>query len=322
MAERVLVCILGQTRAHELTWEGFRKNVLAELGADLALSIGVDENYEISNPFHRYAKFHWTVPEFDNYRDAFNQVSSHLGSDDKWLVLKKMKGNWLGGVDGIIGSGGILIYYRWLMLKNIVENGLIREYDRFIVTRSDYYYWSPHPPLDILDSNFIWIPYGEDSLGLTDRHLIVSRQDLAISVDIISDILKNPMKLYKQMLRFSNWSLERYMYLHFRNHGLLRRIKRYPYIMATVRGPDDGATINWGEFDPEEGLIVKYFGELESARQYRNILTDGEAWRRFYVEGGFSGMNEVTPKPFRSYERPSRHLRWMVRVALDKLGLV
>ncbi len=36
---KTLVCIIGQTRAHEITWNSFNKYVLKSLDADLALCV-------------------------------------------------------------------------------------------------------------------------------------------------------------------------------------------------------------------------------------------------------------------------------------------
>ena len=49
--KKTLVCIIAQTRSHEVTWDKFEKNLLNELNADLALCIGVTENYNFNNPF-------------------------------------------------------------------------------------------------------------------------------------------------------------------------------------------------------------------------------------------------------------------------------
>ena len=44
---KTLVCIIAQTRSHEVTWDNFKKNVLDELHADLALCIGINKDYLI-----------------------------------------------------------------------------------------------------------------------------------------------------------------------------------------------------------------------------------------------------------------------------------
>ena len=57
MSSRTLVIILSETRASELTFENFKKNVLEQLNADLCVCIGVKQNYDYTNPFYRTAKY-------------------------------------------------------------------------------------------------------------------------------------------------------------------------------------------------------------------------------------------------------------------------
>ena len=42
---KTLVCIIAQTRGYEVTWKNFKKNVLDELNADLAVCIGTTKKY-------------------------------------------------------------------------------------------------------------------------------------------------------------------------------------------------------------------------------------------------------------------------------------
>src|SRR5205807_8981737 len=66
---KTLVIIFGETRGHELTYENIEKNLINAVGADtdLALCIGVHENYNYGNPFYRNAKYKFTYPEpFDS----------------------------------------------------------------------------------------------------------------------------------------------------------------------------------------------------------------------------------------------------------------
>ena len=47
---KTLVIILSETRAHELTFDNFKKNVIDELNADLCLCIGIKPDYDYNNP--------------------------------------------------------------------------------------------------------------------------------------------------------------------------------------------------------------------------------------------------------------------------------
>ena len=50
---RTLVIVLSETRASELTFDSFKKNVIDELNADLCVCIGINPNYDYNNPFYK-----------------------------------------------------------------------------------------------------------------------------------------------------------------------------------------------------------------------------------------------------------------------------
>ena len=77
--EKTLVCIIAQTRSYEVTWKNFKINVLDNLNADLALCIGVTENYNYDNPFWKNADYKWKIDEFgDDYAPAFDQIQNEI----------------------------------------------------------------------------------------------------------------------------------------------------------------------------------------------------------------------------------------------------
>merc|ERR1712079_362852 len=61
--ERVLVVVLGQTRAWNAAWPSFKSNVLDYLGGDLAVCVGVGFDYSNQNPYWQHAKYRFTVLE-------------------------------------------------------------------------------------------------------------------------------------------------------------------------------------------------------------------------------------------------------------------
>lgn len=82
-----------------------------------------------------------------------------------WREFLKIRGQILGGVKDSEhqhpGAAGILIFFRWFLLKKLTETDLISEYDRFVITRSDYVFQLPHPKLELLKDKYIWNPNGE-----------------------------------------------------------------------------------------------------------------------------------------------------------------
>jgi hypothetical protein len=69
---RTLVIVLSETRASELTFDNFKKNVLDELNADLCVCIGVRPYYDYNDPFYKLAKYKFLYDEPEDFGDAFD----------------------------------------------------------------------------------------------------------------------------------------------------------------------------------------------------------------------------------------------------------
>ena len=78
---KTLVIILSETRASELTFDSFKKNVLDELNADLCLCIGVKPDYDYNNPFYQTAKYKFVYDEPDDYGDAFEYAYNTISQN-------------------------------------------------------------------------------------------------------------------------------------------------------------------------------------------------------------------------------------------------
>jgi len=285
--ERTLVCILAQTRAHALTWPSFKRNVLDALNADLALALCADETYDYANPFWQHARHRWAAPEYADFGDGFDEAQAWLtaaeGVEPKpWRPVLDVGGVWLGAIKAPNkqpGAGAVLIYIRWFLRHQIVLNGLLERYDRFVITRSDFIWACPHPPLSVLDPNCVWFPYGEFYGGLTDRHLVVSRDDVIALLSLIDEIVVRPDEMIARLGHSPNLNIESYIYLNLRWRGLLSRTRLFPYVMFTVRDTGDPTSWAAGTWNDEAGMTVKYPVEYESAKQWRDQIPDHAAWR-------------------------------------------
>lgn len=166
-------------------------------------------------------------------------------------------------------------------MHGLRQDGVLDRYDRFVVTRSDFVWPCPHPPLSVLDRGALWIPEGEDYGGLTDRHLVVSREDLATALGLIDDILLRPTELYEEMKHRDDWNPESFLAFHLARTGLLSRVKRFPYVMYTARGTRDApSTWSPGRFDPSVGHVIKYPSEFRSAQAYATVIRTRADWER------------------------------------------
>ena len=293
--EKVLVCLLASTRAHKLSFRSFKRQVLEELGGDLALALVVDRSYDYANPYWRHAKYRWTAPNFQDYGEAFDLAQRWLCqrrniTAPNWRSMLKIKGIWQGGIrstDPQLSASSILPFCRWLLLSNLQQDDILNRYDRFVITRSDFVWLGPHPPLSVLDRSAIWVPSGEDYGGLNDRHMVASRADVVSCLNMIEDILLRPDELYEEMKHRLYWNDEQFLAHHFARKGILQKVKRFPYVMYTARPVFDvNPTWSRGRYEPAVGHFVKYEKEFRDASNYVTMIrcrSDWEngAWRLF-----------------------------------------
>jgi hypothetical protein len=285
--ENVLVCMLAKTRAHRLTFPSFKRRVLDELNADLALALTIDEEYEYSNPFWQHARYRWTAPDFLDYGDAFDLAQRWLCQQRNvpqpdWRSMLRIKGHWQGRIqspDPQPSASSILTFCRWLLLHGLQQDNILDRYDRFVITRSDFVWLCPHPPLSILDCGAIWFPDGESYGGLSDRHLVASRTDVVNCLNVLEDIVLHPEQLYEEMKHQTNWNNEQVLAHHLGRKGLLQKVKLFPYVMYTARPVyDESPTWSRGYYEPAVRHYVKYQGEFRTARAFATIIRSRPDW--------------------------------------------
>ena len=279
--EKVLVIILAETRAHQHTFQRFRDNVLDVLSADLCVCVADNEFEDPSNPFYQHAKYVWKCPEYDDWGNAFDNAQLELGIEAPWRELLAVGDQWLGGVRGVgehPGSAAILLFFRWFLKQRLIQTKVVEDYDRFVITRSDFMHCLPHVPLSLLENESIWIPYGEDYGGYTDRHIVVNRRDVLEVLAITDSILSEPARLSEEMSHFNHWNLERFIQFAFARRGLTDRVSRYPYSMFAVR--EIGGRTRWstGKFNRHFGCYIKYRSEYKRFLRTRRYIRDEADW--------------------------------------------
>lgn len=281
MKQKTLVIVLGQARADKLTWASFKSNLLDELDADLALCIGDSPDNNDQNQYWANAIFRWTVPEYEDFGDGFDHIQlDRYGKITNWREILKVKDQWLGGIKGEgeqPGSAGLLIYFKAKLYDILMKEKMTQLYDRFIITRSDFIWEVPHPLVGRLNPANIWIPYGEFYWGVTDRHVVISKEYLKAYLDLIDPILKDTPKLIENMLAYNpkpNWNHEQYILFHLKSLNQASKIRFLPYMMFSVRGQSTQTRWSQGEFDPGLGCYVKYPHEKIRTALTKKYLTD------------------------------------------------
>jgi hypothetical protein len=289
--ERTLVCVLGQLRAHQKTWPGFKRLVLDELGADLALAIGSEPDQDTANPFWQHATHRWIFPEYQDFGEGFDDAQRWLAHAkgvalQQWRQVLAIGGNWLGGVEGPTtrqGGGAVVMFMRWFLLNRLVATGVLEQYDRFVITRSDFLWTAPHPPLSILRPDAVWIPEGEAHGGVTDRHIVVSRQDIAACLGLIDEVVLRPDTLLSEITA-SEMNLETFLAHCLRKHGALKRAHWFPYVMFLVATQTDTSRWSHGEWDEPLGVRIKYPFERQLAQAWEGKIENASDWQRLFAD--------------------------------------
>ena len=296
-----LVIILGETRASELTFDSFKKNVVDELHADVCVCIGVTPEYDYTDPFYQIAKYRFTYNEPDDYGDAFeyiyNRISANRSAHEYfptandcktplyWREFLKLHDQLFGGIvsdNQHPGSAGILLFCRWFLLQNLLENNLIDAYDKFIITRSDFIYQLPHPKVHMM-GDYIWVPDGEHYDGLVDRHAILSKRTIMHYLNIVDSMMLKSNQYFIKMKEYYQWNLERFIKFHLSEENVLHLVKEFPYVMYSVRNVNGSSRWAKGNFSHQLGYYIKYDTEYQKSTYYKNKLeTSGLTIDEFY----------------------------------------
>jgi hypothetical protein len=211
-----------------------------------------------------------------------------------WREFLKLKDQFLGGIKDKYnehpGSAGILIFFRWFLLKNLIDNDLIDKYDRFVITRSDFIYQLPHPKVERMNENYIWIPDCEGHGGYTDRHVVLSKTNIESYLNILNHfVIKSNEYFIKMKNKGNNWNLETLIKFHLEQNNILHLVKEFPYIMYSIRNINGTTRWSEGNFSNELGYFIKYNSEYEKSSYYKNKfehsgLTINEFYKNVYDE--------------------------------------
>ena len=241
---RTLVIVLGNVRGGTPAWKSMIREVLDPNMADLALLVGEGDP---SNPppertlLHDRAKYIWTVPEFDDWADAMEDIPD---SPPDWrerlfsMTNSSRRGNiLLGAAHNISGSGALVFMFRFYLSQKIVEYNLLSMYNRFVVTRSDHYYLCVHD-LSQFSNDYLWVPQGSDHFGICDRHFIASNETILSALDILPPLVRNP-EAYKIQLTTYPYNTERFLLLRWEQEGLAPLIQRFNRTLFLVSSSKD-----------------------------------------------------------------------------------
>ena len=300
MKNRTLVCVLAETRAHKLTWKSFKQHCLDALNADLAVCVEVGDHYDYNNPYWQHARYRWSTRPYADWGVAYDTVQDELRAGaappDNWRDILQVKDQWLGGVRGEgqhKGSAGILIYFRKYLFDRLREENLLDRYDRIIVTRSDFVWAAPHPPLKLLKPGSVWFPDGEGYGGLTDRHAVLDASTAEPYLTLINPIVSDTNALIRRMQHRADWNLEKFIQLRLSDANI--QVNSFPYPAYSVREWAGSTSWSAGAWNDQLGCYIKYESERAEANKIAAVFDAGFGWQDVlsgrYLEQGKAAVN-------------------------------
>lgn len=162
----------------------------------------------------------------------------------------------------------------------IQELNLDKEYDRFIITRSDYLYNEFHPPIDLLSPEYVWIPEGEDWRGYCDRHWVLSKQHLKSCLNLLEPIFCQTDILFNLMKHKSDWNSESYIKLIFDMNNI--EVKRFPRTQFLIRASTQSRTWTKGIYDENLQVTIAYPTEYESVKFNFKRFKSLKKWHDYF----------------------------------------
>jgi hypothetical protein len=278
--KKTLTIILCQTREGNFTYNSLVTNVLTPLDSDLAFCGSAESNFD--DAILRNSKYIWNFPEPIDWAETCDLISTDGGN---WRELVKLDPEFLGG-SGLyesVGSGLIVMYWREILRQHITES-IIDEYEWFVITRSDFLWEIEHPKIEMLNKNTIYLLDGEKYSGISDRHIIFSKDSakkcFEFAKPIFGEALRVKEELIEQQLVGSHLNPERYLLFITNKFGLNQNLRFIPYLGFTIRHEQTKTRWSSGVLDPDRNYYIKYPGELAAVTANKLQLRSEEDWFR------------------------------------------
>merc|ERR1712107_153348 len=163
-----------------------------------------------------------------------------------------------------------------------------------IFARADLYWVHQHPPLEIMDPRFVYIPFGQDNsfyahgseYGINDRHAVVPRSWMRGYFGRWESLCNGDAWRYMESVAKAKlpFNTEQYLLLHLlANHVPIRRFPPVAFVVMCSEGPQcqhlfKGTTLRRQQWT----FTAKYWSELIEVRR---TLHDHETNRKRNLGG-------------------------------------
>ncbi len=268
---RPLVCFIGTLRSLEITAASLNKHLIEPLNADVAICVSKvssdDQDKIAAFPQNRIVDCCLYEDVRAGYDELCDSISSaRLGTKPPypWRKTLSIDGNWMGGLKGVAGSG-MHLNYNYFKLRERLSSPQIKgnNYSHFIITRTDFRWLAPHPPLHLLNDRLAWIPEGEDYHGYNDRHAVCSGKNVHKYLNFFEALISG--EAYTYLHPYKSLNHEYQLKLHLIHRGVrVGRFKNLAYLTAEA-----ATQTNWSSLQRKEidgiSYDCKYPGEVDSS---------------------------------------------------------
>jgi len=182
----VALCLSGQVRMLQTTAPAMQQNLLAVLEPDVFMYGPASPGGE--EPELLELAEYLVMARWEN-EDIRTRLYSETRNPGRTIDLEyvEVQGNWFGNQclspplrDNRPGSALCLYYNQQRCLDMIRDHEEERgtPYEWVVVSRTDFRWLAPHPPLELLGTrDAVWIPSGSDwEGGINDRHAVMRRK--------------------------------------------------------------------------------------------------------------------------------------------------
>jgi hypothetical protein len=129
----------------------------------------------------------------------------------------------------------------------------------------------PHPKVELMSEDKIWIPDSEHYLGYTDRQVVLSKKNIEPYLNILNNFVIRSNEYFDNMKYKDNWNLEQLIKLHLVLNKVDHLVKEYPYVMYSVRNVNGTTRWSQGHFSNELGYYIKYHSEYNKSSYYKDM---------------------------------------------------
>lgn len=302
-ASSVATCVLGAPRGQIETYAPLRENVLKPLQADAFVYVpfagqatrALERQLGLLGP----AVTAILALDVDGIGMQERLVEELRDDEQLMRLYKQVPGPWRAPVFGQMGSSmwGYHMQHTCKRMVEAYEEQRGRLYKWVVFARADIFWVHKHPPIDVLDEHFVYIPWGQDNShyahghrkGINDRHAVVPRVRLRQYFGRWEELGSGTAWDYLRAAAADGIPINTEQYLHLHLQARQVPILRFPpvaFIVHCAEGPQcqhlyKGTTLAQRQRFAHK---AKYWTEMIESRR---TLVDDIHWRRKRFEAGW-----------------------------------